>query len=233
MNEPAPQLLETGREYYRAGDYERALPLLVEAARTHPGFADLYNMLGVMYHAKNRFQEAEDSFRQALAINPGYTEAALNLSVTLNDRGKYDEARAVYASVVSRTQVAPRQLDPFAKGKLANMHADVGAAYASLGLFEEAVREYDKALTLCPDFVDLRMRLGNVYRDAGQTELAVAELERVREQKPDFLAARVSLGLAYFSRGRRDDAVAEWLEVLAIDPGHKGATLYLRMIKDA
>ncbi len=227
-----PHQFELGREHYRAGDYDRALPLLLEAAREHTGFADLYNMLGVIHHAQGRFQDAEDAFALALEINPRYTEAALNLSVTYNDRGKYDEAQAVYARAVAASQGQPRSLDPFARGKLANMHAEVGAAYAGLGLYDEAVREYDRALTLCPDFVDLRVRLGNVYRDAGQPELAVAELERVCDHKPDYLPARVSLGIAYLTMGRRDDAAGQWREVLSRDPAHKGATRYLRMIKD-
>ena len=33
-------------------------------------------------------------------------------------------------------------MDPFARGKIANMHADLGAAYAGLAMFDEAVREY-------------------------------------------------------------------------------------------
>src|SRR4051812_8131286 len=185
------QLIALGREHYNANEYERAEPFLAEAASARPSFPDLYNMLGVIYHAQGRFSDAEEAFENALRLNPRYTDAALNLSVTYNDRGKYDRAREIYSRVVTASAAQPDALDPFARGKLANMHADLGAAYAGLARFDEAVREYTKALDLCPTFADLRVRLGNVYRDMGIHHAAIAELEHAKRLRPDYLPARV------------------------------------------
>ena len=205
------QLIALGREHYNAGEYERAEPFLAEAASARPSFPDLYNMLGVIYHAQGRFSDAEEAFENALRLNPRYTEAALNLSVTYNDRGKYDRAREVYTKAVSASVGQPNALDRFARGKLANMHADLGAAYAGLAMFDEAVREYSKALDLCPDFADLRVRLGNVYRDMGMYHAAVAEFEHAKKLRPDFVPGahppRRDPVLAR-PQGRRDRRVA-------------------------
>ena len=198
-----------------------------EAAAARPGFPDLYNMLGVIYHAHGRFQEAEEAFEVALRINPRYTEAALNLAVTYNDRGRYDRAREVYASAVSATASQPNALDGFARGKLANMHADLGAAYAGMAMFPEAVREYTHALGLCPEFADLRVRLGGVYRDMGKPEAAIAELEHAKQLRPEYAPARIHLGVTLFSLGRRDAALAEWRAVLAADPDNRSAQAYI------
>ena len=128
MDDRLQQLIALGREHYNAGEYEKAEPFLGQVVQEHrPSFADIYNMLGVIYHAQGRFADAEEAFETALRINPSYTEAALNLSVTYNDRGKYDQAREVYAAAVSASHQQPSSLDPFARGKLANMHADLGA----------------------------------------------------------------------------------------------------------
>ena len=45
----------------------------------------------------DNFRKAQNAFEHALAINPGYTEAALNLAVLYNDLGKYTEAKVAYA----------------------------------------------------------------------------------------------------------------------------------------
>ena len=197
-----------------------------------PTFPDVFNMLGVMYHANGRFTEAEEAFENALRLNPNYTEAALNLSVTYNDRGKYDKAREIYSRMMTNSYDQPRGLDPFARGKIANMHADLGEVYAGFGMHDEAVREYSKSLDLCPEFVDLRVRLGNVYRDMGLFNAAVAEFQHAKQLRPEYLPARINLGVTLFSLGRKDEAIKEWEEVLTHDPENKSARLYLKMIKD-
>src|SRR5258708_29809006 len=202
------QLIALGREHYNAGEYERAEPFLAEAAQARPSFPDLYNMLGVIYHAQGRFSDAEEAFENALRLNPRYTEAALNLSVTYNDRGKYDRAREVYTRAVSASIGQPNALDRFARGKLANMHADLGAAYAGLAMFDEATREYAKALDLCPEFADLRVRLGNVYRDMGVHHAAIAEFEHAKRIRPDYVPARIHLAATLFSLGPPEPALS-------------------------
>src|SRR5256885_12732577 len=137
MGDRIEQLIALGRGPDNAGQLERAEPFLAEAAGARPQFPDIYNMLGVVYHSQGRFQDAEEAFETALRLNPRYNEAALNLSVTYNDRGKYDQAREVYSRAVSASKSQPDALDQFARGKLANMHADLGAAYARLAMFDE------------------------------------------------------------------------------------------------
>src|SRR5262245_48397975 len=123
MDEALRRLITLGREHYRARDYDAAEQVLSEIVKEHRGFADVFNMLGVIRHDRGRLEEAREAFENALRLNPGYTEAALNLSVTYNDLGLYRQAREVYVRVIQRTRAAPRSLDPFVKGKLANMHA--------------------------------------------------------------------------------------------------------------
>jgi len=186
-------------------------------------------MLGVIYHQEGRLAEAEAMFQQALRINPGYTEAALNLVVTCNDLGKYAEAKAVYEQAMAVSRQAPRELDPFAKGKIANMHAEVGAAYRAVALLDDAIREYERALALCPGFVDIRTDLGDTRREVGDLGGALRELELVRASSPRFVAGRLKLGLGYYAAGRREDATAEWQAVLAIDPENRAARMYLAL----
>jgi tetratricopeptide (TPR) repeat protein len=229
VDEALRRLIVLGREHYRANDYEAAERVLTEVLDRHRGFADVFNMLGVIWHGQGKLAEAQQAFESALQLNPAYTEAALNLAVTYNDLGKYADARTVYAKAIQRTRAAPRSLDPYVQGKLANMHADLGAAYAEHALYPEAVREYHKALELCPTFGDLRTRLAAVLRDAGDVASAARELEIVKTTQPRYLPARLALGTALFSLGRRDDAVREWEAVLAIDPDSRAARLYLRV----
>ena len=174
MDERMRENLLRGRDHYAAREYGKAEPFLAEMAESNLEFADVYDMLGVIYHQQGRLNDAESMFRKALALNPNYTEAALNLAVTYNDLGKYQDAKEIYGRAMSVSRSAPKQLDPFARGKIANMHAEVGGAYHEVGQFVDAVREYEKALALCPAFHDIRTKLGATLREMGSLVAAAA-----------------------------------------------------------
>ena len=205
-------LVTRGREHYTAREYDKAetLPHARSCARTSPTPTST-TCWASSTTSRGASPTPRRMFRRALEINPAYTEAALNLAVTYNDLGKYREAKEVYQRALAASKSAPRSLDPFAKGKIANMHADTGAAYHAVGMYADAVREYQRALTLCPTFVDIRTRLGTTLREMGDTAEAVGEFERVRAENPRFLPARLHLGLCYYAHGpprRRHGRVA-------------------------
>ena len=233
MDDRLRELLNRGREHYLAREYDRAERCLSELAREQLAYADVYDMLGVIYHQQGRLIDAETAFKEALRINPAYTEAALNLAVTLNDLGKYRDAKEIYERAMAASKNSPRHLDPFAKGKIANMHADIGAAYHAVGLFEDAVREYERALALCPKFVDIRTKLGATFREMGNIVAAVREFERVKTENPRFAGGRLHLGLSYYAQGRRQEAAAEWQQVLEMAPDNKSAQMYLAMVRQS
>jgi tetratricopeptide (TPR) repeat protein len=225
------ELVKRGRAHYLAGEHKEAVDCLTQVLRDNAPYADVYDMLGVIYHQEGRLSEAEEMFREALRINPAYTEAALNLVVTCNDLGKYAEAKSIYERAMAASKRAPRELDPFAKGKIANMHAEVGEAYRAAGLHEDAIHEYERALALCPAFLDIRTELGDTRREMGDVAGAIRELEHVRAENGRFVAGRIHLGLAYYAAGRRDDAAGEWRAALAEAPGHRAARMYLSLVE--
>src|SRR5687768_7829607 len=145
MNERVKQLLVLGREHYSKREFEKAEQMLRMVLEEEDRYADVHDMLGVIAHARGNFIIAERHFERALELNPTYTEAALNLAVTYNDRGKYEKARDIYMRIKVGSGGDPQGLDPFARGKIANMHAEVAQAYLDAGLPREAIREYEKA----------------------------------------------------------------------------------------
>jgi tetratricopeptide (TPR) repeat protein len=231
MEERVRQLIALGREHYAAKEFDQAEKYLEEVTREQPNVADVWCMLGVIRHSTNRLNYAREAFEKALAINPSYTDAALNLSVTLNELGQFAESREIYSKAIARTKSEPQRVDRFVRGKIANMHAGVGAAYAGVGMYAEAAAEYRKAVDLCPTFHDLRTRLAAVYRDMGDLPAARKELEEVRTQAPDYLAARLALGLTLHMQGDKTAAQTEWQFVLDRDAGNKTARFYLQMSK--
>jgi len=183
-----------------------------------------------MAHGRGDFAQAEHNFEKAVRLNPNYTEAQLNLMVTYNDLGKYDAAREIYGQIRSRGAEGGRG-DPFAKGKIANMHAELSQAYQDAGMLPEAIAELERAVRLCPQFADLRTRLAVLYRDGGQPQRAREELEQARSANPSYAQARLLLGVMMLTSGELEQAAAEFELVLERDPDNKGAQMYLRLAR--
>ena len=230
LDEKTKQAIVLGREHYEKREYEQAERYLTEVLAVEHRYADVHNMMGVIHHDRGRIEEARLAFEHALALNPRYTEAALNLVVTYNDLGRYEDAQAVYRRSLEETGKADGAIDPFAKGKIANLHADLAQAYIDVGLSNEAVQEYRNAIRLCPEFADLRVKLAHLYRQTGDLPAAHYELGEAIRARPEYIPARVALGVVLFLSGRRDQAVAQWRQALEIAPDDRTAQLYLRGI---
>jgi len=231
MDDHLKQLLLLGREHYQKREFDKAEYLLKQVIEQTDRFADVFDMLGVVAHSRGDFTQAEQHFEKAVELNPNYTEAQLNLMVTYNDLGKYDAAREIYARIRSRGAEGGKG-DPFAKGKIANMHAELSQAYLDAGMNPEAVLELERAVNLCPQFADLRTRLAVLHRDSGRPERAREQLELARAANPHYAQARLLLGVMMLSGGELEGAGAEFETVLERDPDNKGAQMYLRLVKN-
>ena len=225
--------LVVGREYYLAGEYDKAKEHLEVVLQSHDDYADVHNMMGVILYEGGQPNEACAAFERALALNPRYTEAALNLSVCYNELGRYDDAKRVYTNAHGTPDGGGLdKLDSYARGKIANMHRDIGDAYVAVGLLEHGIKEFKKALQLCPTFVDIRTKLATTLRDAGKIEDAIDELIAIRESAPDYLQARIQLGVTLWRAQRIPEARAEWQYVLARDPKNRSCRVYLGMTNE-
>ena len=158
-------------------------------------------------------------FNEALRINPAYTEAALNLVVTCNDLGKYAEAKAVYEQAMATSKRAPRELDPFAKGKIANMHAEIGAAYRAVGAVRGGGPRIRAGAGALPDVRRHPHRARqHAPRDGRHDGRHPGARAGARREPALRRRAACSWASSTTRPARREDAGAEWRAVLAAEP---------------
>lgn len=224
---------ELGKKAFDDKNYKDAQLFLEEVLKEKDNFADVYNMLGFIYYSDGRREDAIDYFEKALNINPNYTEVSLNLAVVYNEMGQFDKAQWVYTRAKDAGKAGSTSyLDPYAKGKLANMHAEIGDVYQSIGLYKDAADEYRKAVALRPTFVDIKNKLGTAYRDMRDYSKAIKELEEAIAINPDYSPVRISLGITYYALGQIEKAKAEWLKVLHKNPHDQKAQMYLNLVAE-
>lgn len=221
---------DLGKKAYEDKKTDSALVYLENVIKEKQTFADVYNMLGLLYYSKSRFEDAITAFKQALRLNPNYTEAGLNLTIVYNELGRYGESAGVYEKAQEGKKDTEYYLDPYIRGKLANMHAELGKIYKDLSHYNDAAEEYIKALKLRPEFVDVRVNLGIVYRDNKELDASKREFEEALKINPTFPDAIIQLGLTYYMMEQFDNAKREWLKVLNLRPGDKMAKMYMNLL---
>jgi len=124
------------------------------------------------------WQAAEDAFRRAIELNPGYATAHQWYSEYLFSMGRHEEsiAEALHAL----------ELDPLSVA----MHYSVAGAYQQARHYDEAIRYFRQALEIEPRIVPVYWHLAEALQMNGQ----VAEAVETRQ------AALVILGEEEFAR---------------------------------
>lgn len=200
-------------------------------SRNTRGYADVFNRLGLIYFQKGLYERAAHYFEKALALNPKYTDASLNLVVTYNELRNFAEAERVFSQAAKVVRSEPASLDPFIVGKLANEHGKLGDAYADLGRYDQALEEYRKAVMLRPNFVDILTKIGTTLREKGDLDQAIEAFAKAKEAGPKYVPAYIHLGITYYTQGRQDLAIQEWKAAQKIDPANRAVQVYLNLAK--
>ncbi len=226
MEEHVKQLLSLGREHFHKGELDEAEYLLKQVATKENGYADVFDMLGIIAHTRGDYTQAGYCFERALELNPLYTEARLNLMVTYNELGRYDDSRALAERVPQEPTSRPG--DPFVRGKIANLHAETARAYQDAGMLTEAIIELEKAVALGPGFPDLRCRLARLHRDAGEPDMAVGQLRAAIDANPSYLEAYLQLAAVQLSTGHGASALPILREAKKLHPDDVRTDMYMR-----
>jgi len=221
---------EAAKKAFESKKYDQALELLEEVAAEKNSYPDIYNMLGLVYYYFQRHEEAVLAFKRAIELNPNYTEASLNLAVVYNELGSFADSEKAYSLARESRHEARSYLDPYVRGKIANMHAGLGNIYKDLGYYPQAAEEYRKALVLRPEFADIKTELGIAYRDMREFPRAIKELQDAVKLAPEYPNPRVQLGLTYYLMGQHERARTEWAEVIKAHPDDKLARMYLSLV---
>ena len=212
------------------GEAEDAIQAWIQA---QPASADARYMLGVMNYFKGDLRLGAANLRDALKMDPRHTDAAICLSVMLNDIGRYDEAKAVFEGANQSVSLKSSGDDLEVDRKFSVKHLEIADLYFRYRRYDEAIEEYCKAAALDPFTPDIRIRLAKAYAKKGFVTRAIQELQQLKAENPRFIPARLQLGLLHFSQKNVLDAELEWEGALDLEPENREAQAYLDMAKQS
>lgn len=154
---------------------EPAMTAIQRALALNDSFYWSHVHLGYIYLNQGQYELALKEMERAVALVPTVAESHSALAVVLSSMGRTEDALEAAAQAL-------RLKPEFADGHL----ADVGAAYALAGRYEEARAPLQRFLSRYPNLLPFHLMLAAVYSELGQTAEAQKEAAEVLRLNPNF-----------------------------------------------
>ena len=225
LNPDAPGAhYELSHIYARMKDLRRAKEEAdaFQQARDRTGGALTFDLLCVKgddFLRKGNAQDAANTFREAIKINPGDPGIHYNLALALAKLGDQAGQKQELEKAV--------ELGP----NVAEAHNRLGTIYLAEGKIRAAQKEFESAIALNPTLVEAMNNLGTLYGQLGNNRAAIELFREAVWTQPRFATCHANLGLALAAEGKFEEAERELIEAIRLDPQNRPALAGLRMLK--
>ena len=162
---------------------------------------------GLAHHQAGRLAQAETHYRDTLALQSDHADALHLLGVIASQIGRHDVAVDLIGRAIAHDQTSSLY------------YSNHGLALAGLRRFEEAIKSYDRALSLRPDNAEVLYARGNALVALERPHDALEAYQRAIRAKPDHAEALCNRGAVLAGLGRNDEALASYDRALAVAPG--------------
>ncbi len=161
---------------------------------------------GIEHHRNNQFLEAEDCYKQVLAIDSNNADAIHLLGLLADSIGDKNLAVDLIRIAIS--------LQP----DNAIFHFNLGNVLKTQGQTELAISSYLAALEHDPAHATASFNLANLYRDLEKLDEAVPLYQQTTALSPDLAIAWVNLAESLHKLGQLDEAIESYLKFLELKP---------------
>ena len=176
---------------------------------------DLY-LAGLAHLRRNKATgEAEQSFREALALDPQFAPAYAGLCETYAIA--YENTRDT--SIAAKAEAACSKALSLDSSQL-EVEMALGHLYVISGRSARAVEIYRKAVATNPRNADAHIGLARAYEEQKRTGEAEATYERAIEAEPDYWGAFNAFGGFLMAQGRAAEAVTQYEKVTRLAPAN-------------
>ena len=191
---------------YNQGEYKDVVKQSQTYLDRYPNDFIIWNLYGLGNLALGKDLIALDSFKKSILINPKFTDGINNLGVTLEKKGRLDDAISTYFKAISINT------------SFYQAYNNIGNILRKKGDFTKAINMFYKAISIEPNYIDARSNLAIALQERGRTNESINALKKVLSLKPDCSSTINTLGNIYKDQEKFDDAIAMYSKAISINP---------------
>jgi tetratricopeptide (TPR) repeat protein len=164
-----------------------------------------YNMAQV-YVMLGRFEEGLRCYRNAISMDPFYTEYLVESGNILQQLGRHQDAIDYYTRAIRYSPPCPE------------VYFTKAVSHAHQEQWLDALTCSAISLELSPRQPDLHAARAEIFTELGQVDAAIAEYDRAIVLAPDSIAVRVNRAVLHFNGRSYEQALSDMNDVIALDP---------------
>ena len=196
-----------GMSLLRKYNYKDAITYVEKALALEPENSIILNNYAFVLKEKGRKLDAKQTFKKALSINPNNFEALLGLGRLLTELGDYDTCRELFQKAI---ELKPDYYAPY---------ASMGISYYNTSNLE-AIKWFDKALSLNPEADDVYSLRGYALNILGKTEEAEKSLRKAIELREDNADYHQNLGNVLMVQAKITEALEHSKRAVELNPNN-------------
>ena len=199
----ADDLFSRAQTYENEQRWSEAFSAYSEVIKRDPTNALAHYHIGTVSQKLGAMDQAIQSYKEALRLDPSLSEASVALEGYYTNRGVAQRINHQLPEAIQSLRQA-LTYNPSS----ASAHFELGQTLEQSGQINEALAEYQEAVKLDPDKSAAYLHLAQAYAAQGQHDRAAKAYQEVLRLNPRDPVAYHGLGVAYNALGQKEKALA-------------------------
>ena len=193
---------------YQSENATLAIDYISRAVAANPSEHVYLCNLALVQIKGGSFEDALESCRVALEINPGFFDAHNNKGEALMGLNLMEEATGSFREAI--------RLNP----DFVHPHNNLGNALKAMGRLQEAVESLRQGIRLNPEIAEIHHNLGLSLKESGQLDEAIVSFREALRLNPNYIEANHNIGVILWDQEKASEAEEIFREVLRQQPDH-------------